>query len=809
MNAPFFSGNTANRLPNRCYRGRHRSGPAISFLIAVALLCNDAGVAGQRATPAATNVHAHFLEQATFGPTAADVAAVQQMGREAWLDEQLAMDATPIAGSTEGNIVRNQLFLNMANAPDQLRQRTIFALSQLIVVSASKTGSGAELTPWVQLLSRNAFGSYRTLLREVTVSPTMGKFLDMAYSKKASTTSSPNENYPRELMQLFSIGLWDLNQDGTVKVNALGQPTPSYSQDILKEIARALTGWTFPTKQGAQPRDSNPEYFVGDMIPRANTHDTGAKALFGGVVLPANQSTTLDMDAVVDNIFNHPNVPPFVATRLIRSLVTSNPSPAYIWRVANAFANNGAGERGDLKAVLRAVLLDPEAANFSAEDGRLKDPILHALGLGRALGAQINPDGFNYVLSNLNERVLTSPTVFNFFSPIAPLPGHLDLFGPEFQIYPPALAIQRANFIYNIVNGGFNSSFMVNLAPFTAVAASAPALVEKVNQTLMFGRMSSELGELIVAATNAVPASDTRQRAVGALYLAAISSEYSVYSSNATAGATTVQPPTGLTATSIAGNLVTLRWKPPLFGPAPTAYVLDGGVAPGEVLATIPTGSASPTFTFMAPPGAFYVRLRSLSGAHASRASSEIRIYVGIETGPTAPTNLLGMVKGSELGLSWRNTFGGGAPTSIVLDVSGALTMSMPIGLTESFSFTGVPAGTYTLSVRAINAAGTSGSSNSVTLTFPTSCSGAPQTPTNFFVAKGGNVLSLSWQPSASGSAATSFQVDATGAYTGRFPWTARTLTTAVPPGTYSVRVRAVNACGNSGFTPVQTISVP
>lgn len=790
-------------------RTRHAHRP-IAILIGLVLVFSHADVAGQRATPAATNPLAHFLEQATLGPTAADVARVTSVGAAAWIDEQFLLPESLLPDNAEGNIVRNQLFLNMANAPDQLRQRMIFALSQLIVVSANRTGSGAELSPWVQLLSQNAFGNYGTLLREVTLSPTMGKYLDMAYSRKASATSSPNENYARELMQLFTIGLWDLHQNGTIKLDGQGQPMPSYSQNTISEVARALTGWTFPTKPGEQPRNSNPEYFVGNMEPRLQTHDTGAKTLLGGATVPANQTPEQDLDAVLSSVLNHPNVPPFVATRLIRSLVTSNPSPAYIERVANAFSNNGAGVRGDLKAVLKAVLLDPEAANFSADDGRLKDPILHVLGMVRALGVTVaNPDGFNYVFSNLTERVLGSPTVFNFFSPLAALPGHTDLFGPEFQIYPPALAVQRANFIYNILSGGFASSFPVDLTPFTDVAASPPALVETVNQRLMFGRMSGELGELLVAATNAVPATDPRQRAIGALYLAAISSEFSVYASNANTGATTMQPPTGLAAASIAGNLVTLRWKPPLIGPAPTSYVLEGGVAPGQVLATIPTGSASPVFTVAVPPGAFYVRLRSVSAAGMSRASSEIRIYVGIETGPTAPANLLGMVKGSALGLSWRNTFGGGAPTSIVLDVAGAITASIPIGLTEAFTFSGVPPGTYRLSVRAINAAGTSGSSNSVTLTFPTNCSGSPQTPTNFFVARSGRVLSLSWQPSASGNAAMSYQVDVTGAVAGRFPLTARTIASPVPPGTYNVRVRAVNACGTSGYTAVQTVSVP
>lgn len=782
--------------------GRRRGARHSAILAALIVFCNVPASAQSRQS-------AHFLEQATFGPTAADVAFVQANGAGAWLQQQFDAAESAIPDGLNGSGVRHQLFLNMANSNDQLRQRMMFALSQVIVISANKTGSGAELTPWVRLLSQNAFGNYRTLLREVTVSPTMGKFLDMAYSRRASSTSSPNENYPRELLQLFSVGLWELNQNGTLKLDGAGQSIPSYTQDHIREFARALTGWTFPTMPGATASNSNPQYFVGEMLPRVNTHDAGAKTLFGGVVLPAGQSTAADMESVIDNIFNHPNVPPFVSTRLIRSLVTSNPSAAYIGRVASIFANNGQGVRGDLRAVLTAILTDPEAATFAAEDGRLKDPILHVIGLGRALGASItNPSSFDYVFNNLTERVLTPTTVFSFYSPLAALPGHTDLFGPEFQIYPPALAIQRANFIYSILNGSFSSSFSVDLTPFTAIAADSPALVQLVDQTLMFGRMSPELRELIVAATNAIAATGVRDRAVGALYLAAISSEYSVYGDNSAVGSPTVQPPTGLIATSISGNHVTLQWKPPLIGPPPTSYVLEGGTSAGQAIFSMPTGTASPTVSFTAPAGAYYLRIHTVSGPSRSRGSSEIRIYVVVPAGPTAPANLLGVVSGNNVGLAWRNTFGGGAPTWVVLDVTGPVTTSLALGVAETFQFSGVPDGTYTFSVRAVNAAGSSGSSNPVTLTFPTRCSGSPHTPINFFASVSGNTVTLNWQAAATGAAAARYEVNVTGSFTGRLPTTARTLGGVVGPGTYNVSVRAANACGNSRFTAVQTVTV-
>jgi uncharacterized protein (DUF1800 family) len=424
-----------------------------------------------------------------------------------------------------GHII-SQEFLNMANGQDQLRQRMAFALSQLFVVSSDKNINGEELEPWVQLLSRNAFGNFRQLLKEVTFSPTMGKYLDLANSMKASASTSPNENYAREVMQLFTIGLKQLNPDGSVKLDGQGQPIPTYDQNSLREVARALTGLTYPTAPGKTAQSNNWEYFVGLMEYRQANHDTAAKTLPTGVVLPAGQTVKQDIDAVIDMLYTHPNTAPFIATRLIRHFVTSNPSPAYIQRVADVFVDNGQGVRGDLWAVLKAVLTDAEAtAAASAQRGHLKDPVLHTLNLGRALGAQItDPNTFMYSLRQLGEQVLSSTTVFNFYSPLAPLPGNPQLYGPEFQIYSPGLAIQRANFIQQILSGQLGASFGLNISPFTALANNPTALVEKVNQVLLFGRMSNELRQILLAEANA----DPYDRVMGVLYLTAISSEFAV-----------------------------------------------------------------------------------------------------------------------------------------------------------------------------------------------------------------------------------------------------------------------------------------
>ncbi|MGE3884976.1 MAG: Ig-like domain-containing protein, partial [Vicinamibacterales bacterium] len=272
---------------------------------------------------------------------------------------------------------------------------------------------------------------------------------------------------------------------------------------------------------------------------------------------------------------------------------------------------------------------------------------------------------------------------------------------------------------------------------------------------------------------------------------------------------TTVQPPTGLYASSIAGNTVTLRWTPPASGAVPTNYVIEGGVSPGQVLASLPVGNTTPIYTFPAPTGAFFVRVHTLSGATRSVASNEIRIFVNQPAAPSAPADLVGLVNGGSIALAWRNTFAGGAPGGIVLDVSGALTTSLPLGLTDSFQFNGVPGGTYTLSLRAINGAGSSPSSNAITLTFPSPCTGAPLPPSNFLAYRVGRTLFVVWDPATSGPAPTSYSLSVTGAFAGTFGTPGRSLSGAVGPGTYHLSVAAANACGSSAATPVQTVVVP
>jgi hypothetical protein len=463
-----------------------------------------------------------FLEQAAFGPTTGDLARVNQLGVDGWLVEQFNLPETPIlVPSRDVGLVQSQYIARLSSAPDQLRQRVIDALSRIIVISANKNIYADELAPYVQILSRNAFGNYRTLLGEISISPQMGKYLDLANSNKPGSNTAPNENYAREVMQLFTIGVNQLNSDGSLQLDTSGNPIPTYNQTTIGQVALALTGWTY---QG--PNNNNWENFSGPLVPHDVNHDMRAKS-FLGCNLPAKQSTQADMNATLDCIFAHPNVPPFIATRLIRALVTSNPTPAYIQRVAGVFADNGQGVRGDLKAVVTAILKDPEARNDGAvlSGGRLKDPIYHVIEFVRALGGTFSPtNGLSWQFSQLAETPLAPASVFSFYSPLYHVPKSA-LIGPEFQIYTPTESVLRGNMFWALMtNPGTDSS--PTMAPYLAVANDTTKLVDLVDQTLLYGRMPQAMRQALADAINAQ--GDSTSRARTAVYLTAISGQYAV-----------------------------------------------------------------------------------------------------------------------------------------------------------------------------------------------------------------------------------------------------------------------------------------
>ena len=464
------------------------------------------------AVDAAEVAAARLLEQATFGPTAAEIARVRSLGASTWLAGQLSMPATPVAdGGDSPEPVREAWFVAMGAAPDQLRQRMVFALSQILVVSTSKNASGRELSPWLQTLSTHAFGQYGTLLREMALNPAMGKYLALGHSR----APTPNEDFAREVLQLFTVGLVELNLDGSPRLDASGKSIPTYDQARIGEFARALSGWGFAHGY---------EDMSAPLVAREQYHDRGAKTLLNGVTVPAGQTAAQDFDAVMANLMAHPNVAPFISLRLIRHFVTSNPSRAYVQRVATVFRQT----QGDLAATLRAILLDAEARNAPGVDaGHLRDPLLHTLSLVRVLGGQVISGRnlfWDYYL--MGERLADAPSVFSFYSPMAPLPGGTGLAGPEFQLYAGSHAVRRANFVLALLDGGLSGSLRIDLSPFLAVAGHPQTLMALVERTLLQGRLSpgarQAIGEAVFKTT------DPKQRVLTALYLTAVSGDYVV-----------------------------------------------------------------------------------------------------------------------------------------------------------------------------------------------------------------------------------------------------------------------------------------
>ena len=462
-----------------------------------------------------------FLEQATFGPMPGDIAHFKQLGIPAWLTEQFDMPETAIVdpGSQSSSSVTAQYISRLSLASDQLRQRVAYALGQIFVISMNKNNYPDEIVPYLQILSRNSFGNYRTLLSEMSMSSQMGKYLDLAGSTKPGVAGGANENYARESMQLFSIGVNMLNLDGSLKLDAQGKPISTYDQPTVHQVALALTGWVY--------KNNAWEDFSGPLQPNEVNHDTTQKT-FLGCTLAANQSTTQDMNGFLDCLFNHPNVAPFVSTRLIRSMVTSNPSPGYIQRVATVFNNNGSGVRGDLRAVVTAILTDPEARNDSAPatSGRLKDSIFHIVSLVRQLNGSITPNnGLPWLFGQMGQSPLTAPSVFSFYSPLYHLPKS-QLFAPEFQIYTPTESVLRANFFWWIISNNPVSDFTLDFSSFVAVAGNTPQLIDAVDQALLYGRMPQRMRQSLATAITAQQ--DNPSKAQLALYLTALSGLYAI-----------------------------------------------------------------------------------------------------------------------------------------------------------------------------------------------------------------------------------------------------------------------------------------
>jgi uncharacterized protein (DUF1800 family) len=545
-----------------------------------------------------------FLEQASWGPTAAEVARVKAMGFKAYLDEQFNLPpSNPAKGSNYPDLpfplddstqqcptsnpsdpsynqavclrdnytmypVHRAFFSNALYGNDQLRQRVAFALHQILVVSAnSEVNRPSWMTPYLQTLERNAFGNYRTLLNEITLTPAMGEYLDM----RLSTRTNPNENFAREVLQLFSIGTDVLNLDGTTQRDAQGNTIATYTQADVNEFTRVFTGWNFSTALAAGVTN-----YRDPMAPRGGqNHDAGAKTLLNGFSVPACTSTTSaqniacaqsDMAAVMTHLSNHPNVGPFISKQLIQHLVTSNPSPAYVERVARVFNNDCSGlysqgcanVRGNLKFVVQAILLDPEARGDVKTDpnyGKLREPAQYIVGFLRAfnvksfdklstsdgvLGSRSTAD----LTGSLDQPIFQPATVFSYYQPGYEVPG-TKLLGPAFGILSTTTTLRRANNINTLVYSGIGTNTSptvaspdrprgtsIDIASLEALAGNPVDVVNALDALLLHGTMHPQMRSSIVTAMNAINdanvATRNQKRARTAVYLAATSSQYDI-----------------------------------------------------------------------------------------------------------------------------------------------------------------------------------------------------------------------------------------------------------------------------------------
>lgn len=554
---------------------------------------------------------ARFLAQATFGASDADIAHLQRVGYLGWINEQAAatvslekpyLDWDSPSGDNNNQNPRREIWtINALGAPDpsrsgfpgnahvdQLRQRMAFALSEIFVVSSQNSGLSYQqwaLGSFYDVLAKDAFANYRTLLEDVTKHPAMGNYLSMIQNRKADASLNihPDENYAREVLQLFSIGLNQLNADGTRQLDGNGQPLPTYDQTTVRGFAAVFTGWNY-TNVGCGPSTYNccdaDHYFDWGcaaiaynsprwqlpMQPIEAWHDSTSDkqllqypgvALANGVLVHGGDAQA-EMTAALDNIFHHPNVGPFIGRQLIQRLVTSNPSPAYVARVAAAFNDNGSGVRGDLLAVLKAILLDAEARSIppgmADSYGKLREPIIKFTHLWRAMAARSSSgriDNFNtypQLQDWIGQAPLASGSVFNFFSPFFVQPGEpaqRGLKAPEFQILTDMYALNTPDRLYHEIFCNYSGSgdcwaaddpgtIQNNIQRDAALAMSNPGqLLDQYNLLFLSGQMSGYMRGIILDRINKITsgnrgASAGMFRVQHALYLILNSPEYSI-----------------------------------------------------------------------------------------------------------------------------------------------------------------------------------------------------------------------------------------------------------------------------------------
>ncbi len=522
--------------------------------------------------PATRGDASRFLTRATFGSKRSSVDALMNQTYRQWIDSQINAPLTDHLGlldirlrekaifdstSGENQFVRQQARLDVwwdvvVHAPDQLRQRVAFALSQILVIADRAAGIDNRVRGFASyndLLLKHAFGNYRDLLLDVTLHPTMGDYLSMRRNEKAdaSLNIQPDENFARELMQLFTIGIDQLNSDGTPVRDNNGARVPAYTQENVANFARVFTGWNFGDAAIMRSDDRTPDSEVIPMKAFEQYHDTDPKPLLNGVTLPGGQSARQDLDQALDNLFNHRNVGPFLARRLIQRLVTSNPSGDYVQRVASVFNDNGDGVRGDLKAVVYAILLDEEALNGHRwapyTFGKLKEPLIKVASIWRAFNAKghygrlrySNPD------TDLAQQPYSAPSVFNFYSPDYRPHGEIannQLVAPEFQILNDSTVLRAADrlfdYAYATPLGGADRSTQHRIDLDLGIEKGMPsdpvALVDDLNSLLMGGDMSETTRNVLIELASNTPLDgdgDTRVREV--LHMLFVSPDFSYH----------------------------------------------------------------------------------------------------------------------------------------------------------------------------------------------------------------------------------------------------------------------------------------
>lgn len=528
-------------------------------------------------TPASDEEAARFLLQAQFSASDADIAAVQMLGYAGWLERQLALPLGPsgwewLNSKGYGDVLNTAKYYDssfqadymiwnqLMTAPDTLRKRVALALSEYFVVSLTGLNfnwrSHAMAHYWDTLVT-HALGNFRDLLEAVTLHPAMGFYLSTRGNKKEDASGrQPDENYAREVMQLFTIGLVQLNIDGTPKLDANGNKQATYGASDVSNLARVFTGYDFDQSQnvntqiaqigGASRTVGNTAFARLPMLLTAGDHSTLA-ATFLGTTIAANTAGAPALKTALDTLFNHPNVAPFFSRQMIQRLVTSNPSPAYVARVAAVFNNNGSGVRGDLARVVAAILLDPDARGAAGliqpEYGKLREPMLRLVQWARTFGASSSSGDWKIGdLSNpatqLGQSPLRSPSVFNFFRPGYVPPSTALSAGavaPEFQLVSESTVGAYLNFMMGVIQNGLSAGD-IN-APYSAelaLVSDAPALVRRLNLLLCAGQLSAANQTLIATtliATTVTPTSSAatlRNRICAAVLLVMASAEYLV-----------------------------------------------------------------------------------------------------------------------------------------------------------------------------------------------------------------------------------------------------------------------------------------